>query len=141
MDRGQPSTTSTILNLTQICSLPFEQLGDIWNVEAKRPVPHNIFQMYDLQSQFFFLITGLNFFAWINHTLFQQIWRPSIQWGLGNLLAKILAQRHLNLFSFHCPGRFGSSSVVLLCCFRELVVTKVPIPSKCRAKGSFLARL
>lgn len=29
--------------------------------------------------------------------MFQQVWRQSIQWGVENLLAEILARRHLNL--------------------------------------------
>lgn len=56
-DMDQPSNTLVVSNPIQACSLPLEQLGKIWSLEAKGPAPQNFFQMYDLQSQLFFLIT------------------------------------------------------------------------------------
>lgn len=84
---GQPSTISTVSCPTQTCSLPSDSLGDIWRIEVNGPAPQNLFQMYELQSQFFFLVTGSKKFAWIDHTLFQQIWEQNIKWGVENLLA------------------------------------------------------
>lgn len=97
VDKSQPSATSTILNPLQTCSLTWEQLGEIWSLEAQGPVPQNLFQMYDLQSQYFFLVTGLKKFSWIDHTMFQLIWQQSTQWGVENLFSEILARRHVNL--------------------------------------------
>ena len=94
VDGSHPSTTSTVF---QTSSQSLDQLGDIWGIEVKGPAPQNLFQMYELQSQLFFLITRLKKFAWIDHLMFQQIWRQSIQRGVENLLAEILAHRHLNL--------------------------------------------
>ena len=101
IDGGQPSTLSTVSNWTQTCALPFDQLGVIWSIEVQGPAPQNLFQMYELQSQIFFLLTGLKKFAWMDHMLFQQVWGQSIQWGVENLLAEILARRHLNLSDPH----------------------------------------
>ena len=97
MEVGQPSTTSTVSNPIQAGPLSSEMMGEFWSWEAKGPATQNILQMYELQSQFFFLVTGLKKFAWINHTTFQQIWKQSTEWGVENLCAEILARRHLNL--------------------------------------------
>lgn len=70
---GQPSITSSASNAMQVGPLSCEMLGELWSWEAKRPTTQSILQMYELQSQFLFLTTGLKKFAWVNHTIFQQI--------------------------------------------------------------------
>lgn len=99
--KGQSSTTATGFKAV----LPFpsssEFFSQLWSWETRGPEPKGIFQMYELQSQLFFLMTELKKFDWINHTMFQQIWNQSVQWGVENLLAEILARRHLNLSDPH----------------------------------------
>ena len=68
-----------------------EFCSQVWSWENRGPEPKGIFQMYELQSQLFFLMTELKKFDWINHTMFQQIWNQRVQWGVENLLDEILA--------------------------------------------------
>jgi hypothetical protein len=96
---------------------------------------------YFILFYFLFWVTWLKNITWIDHTMFQKIQKQCTQCGWRFYLLKYWPEPIRTIFGFHCVGRFGSSGVFVLHFVRELVVIKVPISTKWREKGNFLARL
>lgn len=53
--------------------------------------------MFEVQCQLFFIVTGLKWKEWLDHSRFHKLWQQSVKWGVENLLVEILVRRRLNL--------------------------------------------
>jgi hypothetical protein len=68
----QPSRVSTLPNLVTSSLLSLDCLAELWNWESKTPAAKDIWQMYEVQCQLFFVVTGLKRNEWIDHNRFSK---------------------------------------------------------------------
>ena len=93
----QPSMTSTVSNPVNSPPLSSNCVAEFLNWEAKGPAAKSLWQMFEIQCQLFFEVTGLKEKEWLDHSHFQNLWQQSIEWGVENLLVEILVRKRLNL--------------------------------------------
>ena len=74
-----------------------QSIVEIWKWESTSPVSPNLFHFYEQQRDLFLLTQGLAKSMWIDHSQFLQTWQASVQLGLENLFAEILARKHVQL--------------------------------------------
>lgn len=87
----QPSIISTVFALVDCHVLPTELIAELWSWETKGPISNDIFQIYERQGYFFLIITGLQKFAWIDHSHFLKLWQQNEGSG-ENLFVEILTR-------------------------------------------------
>ena len=78
-----------------------QSIVEIWKWESTSPVSPNLFHCYEQQRDLFLLTQGLTKSMWIDHSQFLQTWQASVQLGLENLFAEILARKHVQLSDPH----------------------------------------
>ena len=93
----QPSMTSTVSNPGNSPLLALNCIAELWNWESKGPVAKDLWQMFEIQCQLFFMVTGLKKKEWLDHSRFQKVWQQSLEWGVENLFVEILVRKRLNL--------------------------------------------
>ena len=92
-----PSMTSTVSNPVNSPPLTSDCVAELWNWEARGPAAKSLWQMFEIQCQLFFIVTGLKGKEWLDHSRFQKLWQQSVEWGVENLLVEILVRKRLNL--------------------------------------------
>ena len=55
----QPSMTSTVSNLVNSPPLISDCVAELWNWEARGPAAKSLWQMFEIQCQLLFVVTGL----------------------------------------------------------------------------------
>lgn len=87
-------------------------VAELWTWESRSPATKKLFEMYEHQRDMFLLMVRLKRGAWVGHSQFLQLWQQAGEWGVENLLAEILARKHLNLSdpysAFILLGDFGA---------------------------------
>jgi hypothetical protein len=78
-----------------------ESVGKFWKWESRSPVTHGLFELYESQRDLFLLTRKIVRGDWLDHSQFLKIWALSCEEGLENLLAEILARKHLQLSDPH----------------------------------------
>lgn len=92
-----PFMKHTISNVEATSFSQPNLIAELWNWESRNPVPKNIFQMFEVQCQFFLLVTSLQKSVWIDHNQFLRIWKQSVEWKVENMFVEILARRQIKL--------------------------------------------
>ena len=135
---GQPSLTPTKPKLVNSSHLPLEFVTELWGWEFKNHVPQELFQLYEVQCQLFFVLTGLKRAEWIDHIRFHSLWQQSVEWGVENLFVEILARRQINLSdpysAFIIIGDFGARILLYYASLenRWILRHQFPIPTERR---------
>ena len=93
----QPSMTSTVSNPINSPPLTSDCVAEVWNWESRGPATKSLWQMFEIQCQLFFVVTGLKGKEWLDHSRFQKLWQQSVKWGVDNLFVEILVRQRLNL--------------------------------------------
>lgn len=90
--------------------------------------------MYECQRGLFLLAVRLKCEAWIGHIQFLQIWQQACEWGAENLLAEILARKHLNLSNpysaFMVLGDVGARVLQYYACLEHQWLFQHQLPAK-----------
>lgn len=77
--------------------LSMETCISLWSVEGKVFPQFNLYHLYELQRDLFFIMTGKKIEELFTHEQFQTFWEFSVKLKVENLLTKILARKHLRL--------------------------------------------
>ena len=78
-----------------------QSIVQLWEWESTCPVPKNLFHLYEVQRDLFLVTHNLARFDWLDHSQFVAIWQGSVELGVENLFAEILARKHLQLSDPH----------------------------------------